>query len=122
MKIRIILLVFLIFASLVFANGNNSTKLCLNALEINLLETDSIKIDFNITATGAIEANAKGTMLLKSYNRVSFSAKGEFTGEPLNLELLSNGSKMDVSNSNNKISVQTPPYLNQGSIISLTRM
>ncbi len=122
MKIYKILLFFSICASLVIANENNSAIVRMNALETNLLESDSVKIDFNITATGAIEANAKGTLQLLSGNRIQFSANGGFAGDTLKLVLFSDGSELQISNGKSNNSAQTPPYLNQGLIIGLTRM
>ncbi len=94
-----------------------------DGLERRLLESSGTSIDFAITAAaGAFQTNLAGNLSMEPGNRVHLRAEGTFGPDSFALRLVSDGTRMRVSNGAVSSDHDTPAELNAAIVIGLTRM
>lgn len=91
-------------------------------VEERLMEASTSRVDFTITATGAVEVGLEGSLLLAEGGRARLEARGTFGGDEVDLLLVSDGERMRMTNGTDTTETATPPALREALVIGLTRM
>jgi hypothetical protein len=92
------------------------------ALEARLLEAGSVDIEFDIRATGALEAALAGEAAVSRTGLTRVFADGSFAGAATDIDLVASEGRMAGGNGPKTFDVATPPSLSEGLLIGLTRM
>jgi len=99
-----------------------STEETFAEMENTLLNAETVRIVYRVSSHGAFETSMEGELLLQADNRARLEAAGTFSGNALNLHLLSDGRQMRGGCESGTFALETPPYLNEGILIGITRM
>jgi len=91
-------------------------------LEERLLEAPSVRLTYDITAEGALEAHLRGKLTLKEGDRLELDGSGPFGGSPLEVTLVSDGEDLRGGTKPRPFDITTPPALRESVVIGLTRM
>ena len=91
-------------------------------LEQRLLQAKNVSMKINITSSGAVSSALKGELRLSEPNQAHVDFKGEFAGNPAEIRLDSNGERMFGGSADKSFREDTPPALNEGIVLGLTRM
>lgn len=91
-------------------------------LEARLLEAEAVDVEFDIRATGALEAALEGRASVTGPTEASLSADGSFAGAEADIDLVAQESGMNGGNGSKTFDIETPPALSEGLLIGFTRM
>ena len=91
-------------------------------LEQRLLQAKNVSMKINITSSGAVGSSLKGELRLSEPNQAHLDFKGEFAGNPVEIHLDSHGERMFAGSADKSFEEDTPPALNEGIVLGLTRM
>lgn len=91
-------------------------------LEQRLLQAKKISMRISITSSGAVSSSLKGELRLSEPNQAHLDFKGEFAGNPVEIHLNSRGERMFGGSADKSFREDTPPALNEGPVLGLTRM
>ena len=91
-------------------------------LEQRLLQAKKISMKISITSSGAVSSSLKGELSLSEPNQAHLDFKGEFAGNPVEIHLNSRGERMFGGSADKSFREDTPPALNEGIVLGLTRM
>ena len=94
----------------------------LQAIEDRLLAPSADLVEFVVFATGAVEADLKGRLLLGGDGQDRLEASGSFAGSEVELLLVSNGTQVKLTNGTDSIVAESPPALREALVLRLTRM
>jgi len=103
-----------------FSDPNPAARL--NGLEQRLTEAESVRLDFRITAEGAIEVDLRGALLKTSTADYRLSATGTFAGQTVDLLLRTEGSDLLLDSQAAQSRIPRPVFLDDALMIGLTRM
>jgi hypothetical protein len=92
------------------------------ALEKRLLEAETVHIRGGAGSNGAVTSTLEGKAILASGNRAHIEFAGDFGSTSVFLALVSDGEKLWGGNGTKNFEAETPPSLNEGIILGLTRM
>lgn len=90
-------------------------------LESRLLDTDPLRVRFDVESTGLIASNLRGSVSM-SGDSVDLTAAGEFAGQPQSLRLLADPDVIHVGPPEDPIAADGAPGLRESIVIGLTRM
>lgn len=91
-------------------------------LEKRLLEAASVRLTYDITAEGALEAHLRGKLTLQEGDRLELDGSGPFGGSPLEVSLVSNGEDLRGGTRPRSFDISAPPALREAVVLGLTRM
>ncbi len=91
-------------------------------LEAKLLNAPQVILAFEVTASGAVAADLKGSLMLKGNQEASLLVAGSFAGQAIDLMLLNSDTELQLGPVDSPVSVETPDSLRESIIIGLTRM
>ncbi len=91
-------------------------------VESVLLAERTVRIEFAITAEGAVSADLRGELLLAPGNLARIDAAGSFDGAAADLQLVSDGVQLVARAGERTSTGDTPAGLREGLVIGLTRM
>lgn len=91
-------------------------------LEKRLLEAPSVRLTYDITAEGALEAHLRGKLTVQAGDRLELDGSGSFGGSPLEVSLASDGENLRGGTRPRPFDISTPPALRQAVVLGLTRM
>ena len=94
----------------------------LHELEDRLLASESVQVEFWITAEGAVTADLKGSLSLSTAQGVRMEGSGQFVGQDVDVNLLINENMLRGGSQTTTFDVEIPPALNEGMLIGFTRM
>lgn len=103
-----------------FSRAERSTDF--TALEDRLLNADTVRFDFQVSAEGVFEADLRGVLDIGQAHRVRLTASGHFNGQPVDLLLRSEGEEVEFGNKTNRTVAARPTHLKEALLIGLTRM
>lgn len=103
-------------------NGRPSPEQALTSAEERLMESSATRVDFIVTATGAVDGNLTGSLLLGDSGQARWTIEGTLRGEEVDLLLVSDGTRMRLGNGVDTVEAATPPRLKEALILGLTRM
>jgi hypothetical protein len=92
------------------------------SLEERLVSAEEVRVNFQVTAEGVIEANLLGMIQISAGGVTDVRAKGVFAGEQADLYLRSEGGQYEFGNLPDLTSGPTPEYLDEGLLVGFTRM
>jgi len=94
-----------------------------DALEVRLLAARSVRVDFHVTAEGAVEVDLTGSLQLVDHDTVSLEASGSFAGQPVDLALTVGAGAFALGNRPHLLPVEdVPEHLEEALLVGLTRM
>ena len=102
--------------------ANADPESLFTALEARLLGAITIDVVYDITSEGSIPSSVHGMLTLAAGNRAHMSPTGTFMDMPVDLGILSDGSRMSIRSDTSVVTGATPPSLNEAIVIGLTRM
>ena len=102
-------------------NGRPSPQQALTSAEERLTESASTRVDFIVTASGSVEGNLTGSLLLGDDGQARLSSGGVLRGEEVELLLVSDGARMRMTNGIDTVEAATPPALKEALVLGLTR-
>ena len=91
------------------------------ALEERCLASGEVEVQFEISATGAVESLTRGALVVAG-DHVEFTAEGTFMGWPTRVEMSSAGRYVRGGDRAEEILGPTPPGFREGVLVGLTRM
>lgn len=92
-----------------------------DALEDRLLKSSYLELTGRIESTGAVVSSLEGSLIIDG-DRVLLGFGGSFAGNPVTIELSSDGTTMTGGSGTLSFEVETPPALKEGLLIGVTRM
>lgn len=92
------------------------------ALETRLLLASELSLDFQVTATGAVQASIAGTLEKTALGEIHLSAEGNFAGQNIDLVIARNQQGFQFGNRDDPQSAQPPAELWEALILGFTRM
>ena len=99
-----------------------SPETALQGVEDRLLAAVPARVDFKVTASGAIEANLIGRLLLGANGQARLEGSGSFAESEVRLLLVSDGNRMMVTNGADSVLTESPRALREALVLGLTRM
>lgn len=103
-------------------DGGEDPAEAFGSTEERLTNAATSRVDFTITATGAIEVDLGGRLLLGEGGRARLESEGTFAGDEVSLLLVSDGRRMRMTNGADTTEVAAPPALREALVVGLTRM
>ena len=101
--------------------AQGSPDVSLEALEAVLTESSTpVHLPFTVEADGAVEAALTGDLFLGAEGEARLQAEGTFAGRPLDVLLVSDGTRMTWTGQETPVSV--PSGLRDALVVGLTRM
>ena len=91
-------------------------------LEERLLKAPSVRLTWDITAEGALEAHLRGKLTLQEGDRLELDGSGPFGGSPMEVSLVSNGEDLRGGTKPRPFDISAPPALREAVVLGLTRM
>jgi hypothetical protein len=91
-------------------------------LEDRLTGAQSVRMEFHITAEGAVDAEVSGSLRVMAGGATVLRASGEFAGQPVDLLLEAAEGSYEYGAAPDRTMAPTPPHLNEALFIGLTRM
>jgi hypothetical protein len=91
-------------------------------LENILLSATELSLEFQITASGAMQASIEGSLQKGSNGDVDLLAKGDFAGQAIDLFVRQKGQSFEFGRRANPQSAEPPVALWNALVIGLTRM
>ena len=91
-------------------------------LEQSLLRAKNVSMKISITSSGAVHSSLEGNLRLSEPNQAYLDFKGEFDGKRVEIRLDSQGDRMFGGSADKSFEEDTPPALNEGIVLGLTRM
>ncbi len=91
-------------------------------LEARLTQAEEVRMDFHITASGAIEVDLNGTLQVSGEKTVLLGARGTFAGDSARVFMEATSSLLQVLNGFTQIKDSRPEHLNEALFIGFTRM
>ena len=91
------------------------------SLEERLLTAQTVRLDYRVTATGAVEAELVGELQIEGES-IRLTGRGHFAGEPAELRLESDGARYTFGNASGVETADQPAHLREAIVIGLTRM
>lgn len=92
------------------------------SVEDRFMEASSSRVDFVVTATGAVEVDLTGHLVLGDSGRARLEGAGTFAGQEVDVLLVSDGERMRMTNEADTAETATPPALKEALVLGLTRM
>ncbi|GJM14366.1 MAG: hypothetical protein DHS20C12_27690 [Pseudohongiella sp.] len=115
--------ILLFFLSLVLcANASAQPLDAFYQFEQRLLDSKNLDLPFHVVATGAVEANIRGTLRKRENGDIELSAAGSFAGQELDLIAALRDERFMYGNRLNPVSGEAPADLWRSLVIGLTRM
>ena len=94
-----------------------------DALETRLLAARTVRVDFHVTAEGAMEVDLTGSLQLGDNDTVTLDALGSFAGQPVDMALTVGAEGFALGNRPHLQPVESvPEHLQEALLIGLTRM
>jgi len=91
-------------------------------LEDRLLGAETVRMTFEVTAEGAVEAAIQGEFQVAPDGEIELTGVGEFAGRHVDLLLRSGGDRYEFGDSDNPATAARPSWLNEALLVGLTRM
>ncbi len=92
------------------------------SLEERLISSDSLRVDFDVTAEGAVSAAISGSLFLGPDGSAVLNANGDFAGENVVVSLTAGDGGYQYGTGATLQSGPTPSHLKEGLLIGFTRM
>jgi hypothetical protein len=92
------------------------------SLEERLLAAESLRLEFRVTAEGALEAALQGVLDIGPAADVRLRASGMFDGQPVDLLLRSSAGQVEFGNGTSVTQAPVPASLKEALVIGVTRM
>jgi hypothetical protein len=99
-----------------------SPEAVFEALEQRLLHADTVRLAFDVTATGAAEIEVRGHLALGPDGRAEIRAEGAFAGQPVDLFLETRGGTYAFGATASPADGPVPAHLREALVLGLTRM
>jgi hypothetical protein len=90
--------------------------------ENRLLRSPSKRIDFEVTAEGAVSAHLRGTLFLERRDRAWLEALGTLARDSVHVRLIAGSARMVGGSPENTFDVEAPPRIREAFVVGLTRM
>lgn len=91
-------------------------------VERRLLAARSVRLDFEVTATGVVEADLRGDLIMGGDGEIELGAVGTFAGQPVELVLRTTGDRYLFGSAVDPAESGRPDQLREALLIGLTRM
>lgn len=91
-------------------------------LESALLTADRVQLQFNVTATGAVEAALQGFLILRGDREISLDASGHFAGQDVELKLATMANELHFGHKSSPASSAIPVAIKPALMIGFVRM
>jgi len=93
----------------------------LTSVEERLMEATASRVDFVVTASGPLDGNLTGSLLLGEGGEARLTGEGTLRGQEVGLLLVSDGMRMHVSNGDETLEAATPAALKEALVVGFTR-
>lgn len=94
----------------------------LASAEQRMLAAAVLRVDYEVHAEGAVNADLRGDLVVQKPGRAAIDASGEFVDAPIKLQLISDGTHMRGGNATQRFDLATPEGLHDGLLLGLVRM
>jgi len=92
------------------------------AVEDRLLAARTVRLDFEITAEGAVVVALEGRLEMDAGDDVLLTAAGTFAGQPVDVRLETDGEAYAFGNPPEGAGAPVPPELPRAILVGMTRM
>jgi len=79
-------------------------------------------VEYDISSEGSIPSSVQGMLTVATGNRAHMSPAGTFMDMPIDLAIVSDGSRLSIRRDSTIVEGATPAFLNEAIVIGLTRM
>lgn len=93
-----------------------------DALEDRLVAARTVRVDFRVTAEGAMEVDLTGTLQLGADDTALLEAKGHFAGQSIDVALTATAEAFALGDRPHLLSADAPEHLEEALLIGFTRM
>lgn len=123
MMLRIVLPIVLLATGCAGTPANDeSAEAAFAALEAQLLDAAVLRVDYVVTAEGAIGASLSGDLVTQKPSLAALRAHGDFAGESKLMQLSADGVQMRGGSGAATFSSAVPAALHEGLLLGLLRM
>jgi hypothetical protein len=91
------------------------------SVEDQLMDATASRVDFLVSASGSLEADLTGSLLLGEGGQARLAGEGTLRGQEVDLLLVSDGTRMHLSNGIDTIEAATPAALREALVVGFTR-
>ncbi|NND61408.1 MAG: hypothetical protein HKN49_14210 [Gammaproteobacteria bacterium] len=108
--------------SLLSGESEPGALAALAAMESRLQYSPVLRIDYSVSASGAVAADLEGDLVLQKPGKAALRSVGDFAGNETSLRMVSDGERLQAQNLDRRVDIETPVAVHEGLLLGLVRM